>query len=81
MESEHDKPVLETLCVNWWIFNENIQQTQYGFERELSSTKMFIPSAIAIVASTLFVVASGAFLSDGVGEFNFTKVDDEYDFE
>ncbi|XP_055316904.1 uncharacterized protein LOC129576220 [Sitodiplosis mosellana] len=39
---------------------------------------------IAIVASTLFVGASSAFLSDGVAEFNFTKLydgSDEYDVE
>lgn len=39
---------------------------------------------VTIVASTLFVGKSSAFLSDGVAEFNFTKLhdgSDEYDFE
>ncbi|XP_055301979.1 uncharacterized protein LOC129568316 [Sitodiplosis mosellana] len=72
------------VCANGCIFDENIRRTQYNFERELRSAKIIMLSFVAIVASTFFVVASSAFLSDGVREINFTKIhdeSDEYDFE
>lgn len=72
------------MFVIYFAFNKNIQQTQFNSGRESNSRKMKILCGVAIIASMLFVVISGEFLSDDVRQINFTKVDDdsdEYDFE